>query len=92
MAVVVAVVYLGTRGNVGTRADVGHGVGYDDVRERMIEDARGDMADATERFGDLRASSSERATFTTTVPRAPRAPPEIDEVASALSNRFFGAL
>jgi hypothetical protein len=42
------------------------------------------MADATERFGDLRASSSERATFTTTVPRTPRAPPEIDEVASAL--------
>ena len=85
MAVVVAVVYLGTRGNVGTRADVGHGVGYDDVRERMIEDARGDMADATERFGDLRASSApSRATFTTTVPRAPRAPPEIDEVASAL--------
>ena len=85
VAVVVAVVYLGTRGNVGTRADVGHGVGYDDVRERMIEDARGDMADATERFGDLRRPSSiERATFTTTVPRAPRAPPEIDEVASAL--------
>ena len=86
-AVVVAVVYLGTRGNGGSRADVRHGAAYDDVRDRMIEGARLDMAHATEQFGDLRAAavSRERAqTFATTTLRRPSAPPEIDEVATAM--------